>query len=222
MADSMKVLVLGATGRTGKHVLDCLLKKGYVVHALVRKKSKIKDIPEKIRLFQGDPRNNDDLSTAIHECSAVINVLNISRRSDFPWAPLRTPPAFLSETARNLINVAEKKQIGKIIACSAWGVHETEDEIPLWFRWFIHNSNIGAAYRDHERQETLLRESNLNFTIVRPVGLTNSKRERTIQISQNNIPKPRLTISRKSVAKVLVDMIESDAKSRQCITISHR
>ena len=43
----------------------------------------------------------------------------------------------------------------RLVLTSAWGAGETAAEIPGWFRWFIQNSNIGPAYRDHERQEAL-------------------------------------------------------------------
>ena len=94
------------------------------------------------------------------------------------------------------------------------------EEIPVWFRWFIKNSNIGVAYKDHERQENELKTSKLDWTIVRPTGLTNFKKEKKIIESYNNEPKPKLTISRKNVAKFMVNALKRDELIGQITVIS--
>ncbi|MFD0862587.1 NAD(P)-dependent oxidoreductase [Sungkyunkwania multivorans] len=206
----MKILILGATGRTGKLILEEALYQGYEVHCLVREPKKIKENSKKLRVFQGSPERMSNLENAIDGCDGIISALNISRKSDFPWSRLRTPPTFLSDVMKNIISLSKEKEIRRIVVCSAWGVAETEKEIPFWFKWFIKNSNIGAAYKDHERQENLLKRSNLKWTIVRPTGLTNFKKEKNRIESYDNEPKPNLTISRKNVAKFMVDALKRD------------
>src|SRR5258708_29485487 len=100
----MKVTLLGATGRTGKHVLNILLQKGHSVQALVRDASKIKIYSEEqLFVLEGDTTNLDTLRTAMKGCEAVVSILNISRNSDFPWSGLRTPKTLISDTIRNAI-----------------------------------------------------------------------------------------------------------------------
>ena len=84
----------------------------------------------------------------------------------------------------------------------------------------IDNSNIGKAYADHQRQEELLTASDLNYTIVRPVGLSNQKSLQLVRQSLNGIPKPNLLISRMAVGKFLVDALEWVDLERQIVTIS--
>lgn len=205
----MRILILGATGRTGKLVLKTALDEGYEVNCLARNSSRI-PTADNLQLFEGNPSQLEDLEKAMKGCEYVINVLNISRTSDFPWAKLRTPPTFLSDVMKKLIPLAEKQQVKALIVCSAWGVAETKNDIPFWFRWMIDYSNIGIAYRDHERQEELLAKSSLNWTIVRPVGLTNFSKEEKIRLSLNNSPKPSLMISRQSLAKFLLQCIQEE------------
>jgi uncharacterized protein YbjT (DUF2867 family) len=185
----MKILLLGATGRTGKWVLQQALEQGHQVNCLSRQIKRLHP-QDGLLLFEGDPTHPDDLKTAILGCDGIISVLNISRTSDFPWATLRTPKNFLSNVMHQLIIVAEELQVQRIIVCSAWGVKETKKELPGWFRWFIDNSNIGVAYADHERQEDIITESSLKWTIVRPVGLTNGVKSQQIRESFGNKPKP--------------------------------
>lgn len=215
----MKILLLGATGRTGKLILEDATAKGYHVNCLVRYPDKI-ETNERTLVFKGNPTNIEDLEKAMYGCEAIINVLNISRKSDFPWAKLRTPKTFLSDVITNIINLSTQNNIKRLIVCSAWGVAETKKDLPNWFRWFIENSNIGVAYRDHERQEKFLKKSDLNWTIVRPSGLTNTKKKQKVLESYLNIPKPNLTISRQSVAKYIVDSLENAKLIRKAVVIS--
>lgn len=215
----MKILVLGATGRTGKFLVEYALKKGYHVNCLVRDSSRIQSVPD-LTIFQGNPINKEDLSKAIKGCSAVVSALNISRTSDFPWAKLRTPNTYLSDVITNILVLATKHELNRIVVCSAWGVLETEKDIPFWFRWMINNSNIGAAYKDHERQEKLLESSDANWTIVRPVGLSNSKSHQDVRESFNNQPKPSLLIGRRLVAKYMIDSIENPQLIGKKVVIS--
>ncbi len=215
----MKILLLGATGRTGRLVLQKALEKGHQVSCIARNATRIPE-QEGLTIFEGNAGTKSSLEEAISGCDAVINVLNISRTSDFPWSRLRTPPTYLSDVMRLLVSVAAKHNLKRISVCSAWGVSDTKNDLPKWFRWFIDNSNIGVAYRDHEKQEQILQESELVWTIVRPVGLTNSHRKEKIRETFGNTPKPNLTISRASVAEYLVDSLNHEHLIGKKVVIS--
>lgn len=204
----MKILLLGATGRTGKLVLQEAIDKNYTVNCVVRSLPAFNH--PNVRFFIGNPGDENILSEAMHGCEAIINVLNISRTSDFPWSPLRTPQTFLSDTMKKVVSLAVAKNINRIVVCTAWGTSDTRNDLPKWFSWFINNSNIGIAYRDHERQEELLQQSTLKWTIVRPSGLTNSKKPQRVMESYQNQPKPTLTISRSAVAGYLIMAVTND------------
>ncbi|WP_276367925.1 NAD(P)H-binding protein [Chryseolinea sp. H1M3-3] len=216
----MRILLLGATGRTGKYVLEEAIQKGYDLHCLVRNSQRITIRSKQLTIIEGNPENLVDLEKAIQGCEAVISVLNVSRTSDFPWAKLRTPPTFMSQVVRNLIQLAATVTIKRIIVCSAWGASDTRKDLPALFRWLIDHSNIGYAYRDHELQEKLLKESSLAWTIVRPVGLTNSKKYQQVVESYDNKPRPGMTITRCTVARYLVDAIQNESLIHQAPVIS--
>ncbi|MEE9364148.1 MAG: NAD(P)H-binding protein [Cellulophaga sp.] len=215
----MKIFLLGATGRTGKLVLQLAIKKGYKVNCLVRNPEKI-EIQNNISIFKGSPSCVDDLRKAMEGCNCIISVLNISRNSDFPWSKIRTPKYFLSDVMSKTLAIATDKNVQRIIICSAWGVSETKHEIPKWFKWLIENSNIAIAYEDHERQEKLLQQATLNWTIVRLAGLTNSNKKQTVRESFNNNPRPKLTISRLALAKYMIETIEKENSIGKKVVVS--
>ena len=204
-----KILILGATGRTGKLLLRQMLHRGYEVNVLIRDTERLVK-HENISVFEGTPTDVKALEKAMEGCEVVISALNISRTSDFPWAKLRTQPDFLSQTLNNVIQLGTDIGVIRVIVISAWGVGDTRSHIPWWFKWIIDYSNIGVAYRDHERQEKLLVESGIEYTIIRPVGLINSETEKDVLVSLNNTPKPGLTISRKNVARLIISILENN------------
>ena len=217
----MKIAVLGGTGRTGKLVVDIALEKGYEVNCLVRDRSQL--VPTKgLTLVEGVPNASNTLEKLMEGCSALINILNVSRTNDFPWAPLRAPENLISDAMHRVTRIASDSGTERIISCSAWGVHETKKDLPFWFRLLIDKSNIGPAYADHERQETILENSAAAWTIVRPVGLTNSPALQLVQESFANTPKPQLTISRATLAKYLVSCIENEALIHKKVVISKK
>lgn len=199
--------------------MDYALACGHQVSCLARKSERIAQ-RDGLTVFEGDPSLESDLKKALEGCEAIISVLNVSRTSDFPWASLRTPKTYLSDTMKQLVPLAETHEIKRLITCSAWGVAETKVDLPGWFRWFIDHSNIGMAYADHERQERIVEDSTLNWTIVQPVGLTNSKRKQQIRETFHNQPKPSLTISRLSVAQYLIDSLKLNNLIKQKVVIS--
>lgn len=218
----MKILLLGATGRTGRHVLSEALQIGYEVHALVRDTSKVKVDSIGLKLFTGTPANRSDLSKALEGCDAVISTLNISRVSDFPWARLRTPVDFLEKMLGDLIELMGEEQINRLVLTSAWGVGDSRKEIPGWFRWFVDYSNVGKAYSQHEIQEQMLRGSSLDWTAVRPVGLVNRNKMKELVVSDQGKPKPRLTISRRHTAKFMLDCLEEESYVKATPVISEK
>nr|WP_295927591.1 NAD(P)-binding oxidoreductase [uncultured Dyadobacter sp.] len=218
----MKILLLGATGRTGRLILDALLNDQYSVRILVRQKSRVNCRSDNLEIITGDTTQVADLMEAATGCQAIISALNISRTSDFPWSKLRTPVTFVSDTMSAILRTAGPLSIDRIIVCSAWGVHETRMDIPGWFRWLIDHSNIGPAYSDHENQESILVNSGLNYTIVRPVALIDLHMKIPTIVTIGNQPRPNMIISRKAVARFIVDQISDERYHKHIVTISQK
>ena len=209
----MKILILGATGRTGQQILKEALSNGFKISCLVRSSGKLKDFKDNpnVEIHQGTPANIEDLRVALNGCDAILSALNISRKSDFPWSSLRTPKTLLSDVMQHIITLSTSHPFEHLVVCSAWGVNETIHDIPWWFRATIRWSNIRYAYQDHARQEELLSSvRNFKWTVVRPSGLINRTKMKPIRISFKNEPKPFLTISRKEVATFMLEVLSRE------------
>ncbi|AYD48100.1 NAD(P)-dependent oxidoreductase [Arachidicoccus soli] len=216
----MKILILGATGRTGRLIVEEAIKQGHALNVLVRDIHKIPFDSKSINVFQGTPARREDLAAAMQGCDLLISALSIARASDAPWSKLITPENFISECVKNIIAEAGQQNIQRLISISAWGVGDTNKDIPFWLRWLIKHTNLRPVYAEHESQEKLLAASSLQWTAVRPVALNDAKKIKTLKISFNNLPKPSLYISRHSVAKFIVDIIKSNGYVCKSPTIS--
>ncbi len=212
---SEKILILGASGRTGKELCRQALQRGWRVNVLVRQPARFSFSHPQLEIYEGSPADEQALNKAMQNCVAILSALNISRKSDFPWSALRTPADFLSATMERILRLAPQHHINRIVFTSAWGVAETRRDIPAWFRWFIEHSNIGVAYQDHEKQEQLAEASNLRWTAVRPVGLLNGKGGKKVHVALDNSIKPRITIRRSDLAGFMLDVLEKDSYVRQ-------
>ncbi len=216
----MKILILGATGRTGRLIVEEALKQGYDLNVLVRDKNQIPFDTKSIKVYQGTPARRADLAAAMQGCEVVISALAVAKASDAPWSKLISPENFVSESMKNVIAEANQQNLKRLITISAWGVLETKKDVPFWFKWMIEYTNLRHVYADHAAQEKLLAASNLTWTAARPVALNDSKKIKTLKVSFNNLPKPSLYISRQSVAKFIVDIVKSDKYDRKTPTIS--
>ncbi len=206
----LNILILGATGRTGQYLVREALDRGHTVHALVRNPEKLKISSDQLVIKRGTPEYREDLETALKDCDAVLSALNISRKSDFPWSNVLTPPNFLSEVMQNVVDLASQVNLKRVIVVTAAGVGDSAIYTPGWFRWIINHSNIGVTYKDHERQEQVLINSQLLWTIVRPTGLSNSEKDKPVRVAVPGVEKPGFRISRKNVARFMIDILEQD------------
>jgi putative NADH-flavin reductase len=213
--NNMNILILGATGRTGRLVAQTAIAKHHKVTAIIRDKSKA-TLPEVIYL-EGSPCDPQLLRTALKGIDAVVVSLNINRTSDNPYAKVISPLTLISDTINVLIPAMERSGVKRLISVSASGVGDSWKDIPFVGRLFIRHSNIWKAYEDHERQEKIIRQSGLDWTIVRPVML-NDKNVDSFKISKG---KPTgSSVSRRGIAKLILDALELDQHKKVCVTLN--
>lgn len=210
----MKILVLGATGRTGKLFAQLAASKNHQVTAIIRNKKDA--ILPKVNYIEGMPTDEQLLTKALQGMDAVVVSLNINRTSDSPFAKVVSPLTLISDSVKAVSSAMEKNNIKRIVSVSASGVGDSWNDIFLVVRWLIRYSNIWKAYEDHDRQEQILRRSALDWTIVRPVMLNDKDSDEYKAV----IGKPRGgSISRKGVAKFILDTLESEKHVKEVVTL---
>jgi len=215
----MKILLLGATGRTGIHIIKEAIKRGHNISAIARNPEKLKDF--NIDITEGTPYDYDIVEKTITGCAAVINTLNVSRKSDNPWASLTAPKDLISRSASNAIKAMEKAGIDRFVALSTLGAGRSWDSTPCILKFIVNISNFKHAFRDHERQEELLEKSALKYTICRAPMLS-AKINNNGAVATPEGEKPaNMYLSRNSAAEFFIKIIEDGEHIRETISLSN-
>jgi len=216
----MKILLLGATGRTGIHIIKESIKRGHNISAIARNPEKLKDF--EIEITEGTPYDYDTVEKAITGCDAVINTLNVSRKSDNPWASLTAPKDLISRSASNAIKAMEKAGTDRFVALSTIGAGRSWQSTPWILKFIVSISNFKYAFRDHGRQEKLLEKSSLRYTICRAPMLS-AKINNTGAVATPEGEKPAsMYLSRNSAAEFFMKIIEDGEYIRETISLSNR
>jgi putative NADH-flavin reductase len=216
----MKILLLGATGRTGKHIIEEAIKRGHKISAIARNPEKLKEF--KIDITQGTPYDYETVEKAIIGCEAVINTLNVSRKSDNPWAPLTAPKDMISKSASNAIKAMEKAGIKRFVALGAIGAGRSWKTAPGILKFIISISNLKFAFLDHGKQEEILENSTMDYTICRAPMLSNEKNDTgAIATPEEHKPTNRV-LSRNSAAEYFLKIIEKNEHIRETISLSNK
>lgn len=165
----MKVLVFGASGGVGQHLVRLAVERGHSVTAVARSAMAV---PSGVRLVSGEVSDARFVSSVVRGHDTVLSALGIRRSSQSnPWAPLASPADLTSSTARHIVAAMTEHQVKRVIAVSAAGVGNSRPGLNWLMRFFVAYTNVGANYRDLEVMEQVYAASGLDWCCVRPTGL---------------------------------------------------
>lgn len=155
----MKAFVAGATGETGRRIVQELVNSNIPVRALVRNLEQAKTIlPPEAELVVGDVLKPESLRSAIADCTVLLSATG-ARPSFDPTGPFQVD----YQGTKNLIDIAKEKNIEHFVMVSSLCVSR-----------FFHPLNLFWLVLYWKKQaETDLHKSGLTYTIVRPGGLKN-------------------------------------------------
>jgi putative NADH-flavin reductase len=171
----MHFLLLGASGRTGQHVVTELLLQGHTAVALVRTSGSLTPRPG-LTIITGSPLSKSDIRSTLFAAaplsiSAAIVTLNTVRQSDSPFAAQVSPPRFLADSCANLCEILEQAGISRVVVMSTAGVGDSWGELPWLSKAFMGWTNIKYALEDHGLVDKEIRMTKMDWTLVRAVRL---------------------------------------------------
>jgi putative NADH-flavin reductase len=202
----MKILILGITGRTGTLAAAEAIKRGHKVAGIARDKRRVK-VPG-AEIVEGNAYDFETVNKAIEGCDCVISTLNIFPASQALFGKIKSPLDSMSVSIKNCVKAMDEKGIRRIVVMTANGVGDSFDDLPGFFKLMLKVTNIKYAYADHAVQEKVLENSSLDWTIVRPVGLTDKNENLAVLDSLAEGVKIKSMISRNAVAHFILDCIE--------------
>jgi putative NADH-flavin reductase len=211
----MNILLFGATGGTGREVLLQALEQGHNITAVVRNPSKISIQSDRLNVIEGDVLTSS-LELAFAGQNAVICCLG---------APANKAGILRSEGTKNIVNAMKKANVNRLICQTSLGFDDSKEVLKctsFFFKNIIVPFILKSTFREHSLQEKEIRESNLNWTIVRPGNLTNGKKSENYKSGFSySDPTLKVKISRADVAHLLVQQLLTTENAQKVIGISY-
>jgi putative NADH-flavin reductase len=202
-AAQSKILVLGATGSTGRLIVSQALARGHEVTALVRSPEKARGL-NGAKLVVGDARDEKQLREAVSGQDAVVSALGT------PASPFREV-TLLSTATRALVNAMKAEQVSRLVCITGMGAGDSAGHGGFVFDKAIFPLLLRKVYADKNRQEDIVRNSGLDWVLVRPAVLNDKPGRDKVRTLTDLSSFHGGTISRQDVAKFVLDQLHADA-----------
>lgn len=202
----MKLFVLGATGRTGHQFVDQAIEHGHHVTAFVREQKKLIPTPQ-LEIIEGNVTDTAALSEALKGHDAVISCLGTDL----------SDTDFLAKVTDALVPAMKANGIDRVIYLASAGIH---GEIP-GLSGKIVTLMLRKPLRDHRTAAELWSHSSFNYTIVRPMQLTDGPRTSVYRTSSDSVPAGGKHISRADVAHFMLQAVEENEFVRQSVGLAY-
>ena len=203
----MKVLIIGASKGIGLATTKAALAAGYEVRAFARSAAAMPLSDPRLEKMPGDATSPQDVEAALADVDAVIATLGVG------LGDLIKPVHLFSDATRVIVAVMTEKSVKRLVCVTGFGAGDSRTSIGLLQR-VPFQIVFGRAYDDKTRQEDLIKQSGLDWTIARPGVLLNGPKSSRYKVLREPSSWRNGIISRASVADFLVKQIEDRAYLR--------
>jgi putative NADH-flavin reductase len=203
----MKLLIVGATGNTGREVLDLALERQHRVTAFVRSPQKITRTDAALSVVRGDPFDLPALAKALDGQDAVLSTLGLP-----PRQALR-PSNFMAESTAAIVSAMRTAGVSRLCILSAAVLFPGSGVQYAFFKWLLQHHA-----RDLEALETVVKASDLEWTIARPPRLVKAPDARYLA-ARDALPEGAFSATFRGVASFLLDAVEHREYLRETVGI---
>jgi putative NADH-flavin reductase len=197
----MKVIIIGATGRSGFIVTEKALEQGHAVTALVRNPSKLNISHPRLTVISGNVLDYSSVDLAMAQQEAVLCALGMGQSS---------PKTALSEGMKNIVKAMEKHGVRRIICELSVGI----DNRPL-------PPGFDEIAAEHRRQLSILRQTHLDWIAVCPPIITEYAATGQYRLIANVMPQGFVQISKFDLADFMLSQLMSDEYLQKTVGIAY-
>lgn len=206
----MKVLVLGAAGKTGSAVVQQALAAGHEVTAFVQKADEYQQ--EGARVVEGDATNSATMEQAVAGQDAVLDAVGGK-------TPYKTTT--LEETvARNIISSMQRNGVRRLVVTSMVGEGDSKANATVWERLLV-STFLRGADKDKAAMESAVQASDLDWVILRPAILSDDAATGDVKVFESVTGEKAHKITRADLATFMVGQIRNNEYLKQAVTIAN-
>ncbi len=200
----MKILLIGATGGTGREILPRLLSLGHTVTAPVRRVEAVTTTHERLIVMSGSVLDPDLMDRAVQGQDAVLSA----------FGPRSLKKDDIQEVMmRNLVSAMTKHGVKRLINLSAWGAQDSQKAISL-LQIFLQKVLLCNIFADKKRGEKILFASALDYVNVCPGRLLNKPARGSVKVSADGSG-VKHSMTRADLAQWMVEQLTSDTWVRK-------
>jgi putative NADH-flavin reductase len=217
----MHIVIFGATGLTGRCLVEQALDQGYDVTAFARNPAGVTTEHVRLSIVRGDVFQKATVQEAVANQDAVLCTIGGHDRLRVALSGHHREPGLCTIGTRNILDAMETCGVSRLICLSAWGIGESKGRVPVIFRNVIFPLLMKEEYEDKEAQEQLIEQSTLDWTIVRPARLTNGPRRGRYRMKSSLEFSLQSSISRADVADGMLRQLTDSTFRQKCLEMSY-
>lgn len=207
----MRIIVFGSTGKTGKPLVQQALEAGHEVTAFARSPGKLSPLEhERLAVVEGDAKSASDVRAAVAGHEAVVSALSSGNDT-------------LTRFGRHVVAGMREHGVDRLVSLVGAGVGMPEDPKSLGRGIMLGLMKVVARgiLKDAERHAEMLRESGLEWTLVRPPRLTDDPWTGEYRHAPTMKLGPGEKIGRADLADFMLELATSDQYARQAPMVSY-
>lgn len=205
----MKIIVFGATGGVGRHVVNQALQAGYEVTAFVRDLTKLQIENDHLHVVRGDATNAEEVSAAIADHDAIVSCLGSNK--------MVAKSTQLEEMTQHIVASMEAHHVKRIVYTASAGIN---NELPGVGGKMVMKM-LQNVLTDHRHAVDLIQaHKDLQYTIVRPLGLTNDDYTGEYREAKEGVPENARNIPRADVAHFILKALGDDTYIGESVGIA--
>ncbi|ESA36409.1 nadh-flavin reductase [Leptolyngbya sp. Heron Island J] len=209
----MKLVVFGATGGTGRYVVEQALEQGHRVTAFTRTPVKLDMQHPNLKVVQGDVMDLPVVEQAVQGQEAVVCILGSGQQ---------LKSNIRSEGTQQIIRAMEHAGVQRFICQSTMGVGDSWGSLNFFWKYIMFGFILRHVFADHKLQESYIQQSNLAWTIVRPGAFVDGDRTGQYRHGFPGADKTsQLKITRADVADFILQQLSTDAYLHQAPSLSY-
>ena len=211
----MQITIFGASGKTGRLVVQQALSRGYQVVAYVRDATKLSFTDANLKVVQGQLDDLDMVKQAVTGSQAVLSALGPTGKKESDQQ--------ISLGMANILNALDTLDIKRFIVLSTTSAQDPRDIDSMQFKLRRGTIRMGrpSAYDAIVKYTALVRQSKCDWTLLRIASLlTNASLTKSVQVGYLGRGKFKVKLSRANLAWFMLEQLDSTEFIRQAPAIS--